>query len=242
MILRLEKSILLSTFEAGAWDNLTAEQACWPCKALGTGPLISALVALVGINAKAVKRNSIWIHNDVQYFIKRSYDLGLAYSACRVAWKYFNNHTFNVAAHRARWHEKANATDATRTDSIYQDSETGLGLIKSPYEIMPRRIWDLKSNRVVAFRMLLSDFLARGELCNNPNPNVNKDSFILSPDFWAIMHSWATVMKTLDTAINQYQWPVPLPEQVHRDGGAGLRQELLQLGADYVWLDSCIVP
>jgi len=227
----------MSTFEFSTGGNLTSEQACWPCKTLDTVPLITALVALMGINAEAVERNKVWINNDVQYFINRSYDLGLAYAACRVAWRYFNEHAFNVAADRGRWHKKANAIDATRAESIYEDSETRLELIKSPYEVMPRRIWDLKSNRVVEFRMLLSAFLARRDACSNSNPNDHKDGSTWSPAFWAITHSWVSVMKPLETAINQYQWPVPFPEQVHQDGGVGLRQELLELGGEYVWLD-----
>jgi len=111
--------------------------------------------------------------------------------------------------------------DEIRENSIYTD-DTGQGLIKSPYLIMPRRIWDLKSNRVVEFRMLHSDILARGYVSGGVA-------------FWAITHSWTNEMTPVKTSINLYEWPVPLPRGLDLDHG--VRRELLSKGAEYVWLD-----
>jgi len=102
----------------------------------------------------------VWIPNDVRYLINLGYDLGLAYAAARVAWKGFNDPDFNIAVHRCQWFAKAKEIDEVREGAIYTDG-TGQELIKFPYHIMPRRIWDLKSNRVVEFRMLHSEVLAR---------------------------------------------------------------------------------
>ncbi|KAF8457093.1 hypothetical protein BDZ91DRAFT_786036 [Kalaharituber pfeilii] len=89
---------------------------------------------------------------------------------------------------------------------------------------MPRRIWDLKSNRVVDFRMLHAEVNS----IEVPHKGTRR------PTFWAVSHSWTSDMRTVETSVNQYQWPVPLPNGVDIES---LRKELLTLGADYVWLD-----
>jgi len=161
----------------------------------------------------------------VRYLVNLGYDLGLAYAAARVAWKSFNDPDFNIAAHRGQWLAEAKRIDAVRETAVYTD-DTGQALIKSPYRIMPRRIWDLKSNRVVEFRMLHSEVLAREYV---------SDLETASPTFWAITHSWTNEMSPVTTSINQYQWPTPLPRGLDLDHG--VRQELLHKGAEYVWLD-----
>ncbi len=76
----------------------------------------------------------------------------------------------------------------------------------------PRRIWDLFSNRVVPWWVALR-----------------------AP--WGISHAWldASRRKNVLTPINGHQWPVPIPEDA-----ANLdliRIEMLNLGAEYAWLD-----
>jgi len=156
--------------------------------------------------------------------------LGLAYAAARVAWKHFNDPDFNVAVHRGQWLAKAKQLDEVRERAIYRN-DTGQELIKSPYRIMPRRVWDLRSNRVVEFRMLHSDFVAR-EYQSGGIIDVEKAP---PPPFWAITHSWTSEMSPVTTSINQYQWPIPLPRDL--DLEHGVRRELLNKGAEYVWLD-----
>ncbi|KAK0197998.1 hypothetical protein F5146DRAFT_1130945 [Armillaria mellea] len=75
----------------------------------------------------------------------------------------------------------------------------------------PRRVWDLFSNRVVpwwaAFR---------------------------TP--WGISHAWMdkSRRKNALTPINGHQWPVPIPDDANLDL---VRIEMLNLGAEYAWLD-----
>ncbi|KAF9032174.1 hypothetical protein BDZ89DRAFT_1037236 [Hymenopellis radicata] len=52
--------------------------------------------------------------------------------------------------------------------------------------------------------------------------------------FWAISHSWTDDMEPVDTPVNAFEWPVPLPRGVALED---VRTELLHLGAEYVWLD-----
>ncbi|PBK60029.1 hypothetical protein ARMSODRAFT_966412 [Armillaria solidipes] len=75
----------------------------------------------------------------------------------------------------------------------------------------PRRVWDLFSNRVVPWWVAL----------HTP---------------WGISHAWLDISrrKKVDTPINGHQWPVPIPEDTHLDL---IRIEMLNLGAEYAWLD-----
>src|SRR5437868_13980172 len=83
---------------------------------------------------------------------------------------------------------------------------------------MPRRLWDLNSNRVVDFQML----------------HAAQSSIATPPTFWAVSHSWTSDMRPVSTAINQHQWPIPLPNPITLDH---LRSELLTHAAEYIWLD-----
>ncbi len=75
----------------------------------------------------------------------------------------------------------------------------------------PRRIWDLFSNRVVPW------WVAR----EYP---------------WAISHAWMNKEDRVDahTPINGYEWPVPMPRDANLDL---IRIEMLNVGAEYAWLD-----
>ncbi|SJL11673.1 uncharacterized protein ARMOST_15079 [Armillaria ostoyae] len=75
----------------------------------------------------------------------------------------------------------------------------------------PRRVWDLFSNRVVPWWVALQ-----------------------TP--WGISHAWVDIShrKNVLTPINGHQWPVPIPEDANLDL---IRIEMLNLGAEYAWLD-----
>ncbi|KAK0435343.1 uncharacterized protein EV420DRAFT_1317765 [Desarmillaria tabescens] len=77
--------------------------------------------------------------------------------------------------------------------------------------VPPRRIWDLYSNRVVPW------WVAR----QWPQP---------------ISHAWMEREDRVEvlTPINGYNWPVPIPKDTNLNL---IRIEMLNLGAEYVWLD-----
>ncbi|KAF8430347.1 hypothetical protein EV426DRAFT_581116 [Tirmania nivea] len=214
-------------------DAITPEQANFPCGDLSEELLSRLLVSLIGIDINELEGSrdenlQRWIRNDIRYFVSQKFDFGLAYAAARVGWKRFREKA-DISVQRARWLKKAKELDEARTQAIYKHSSTGQELIKSPYSIMPRRIWDLKSNRVVEYRMLHAEIQSIDVMNSNPH----QPPF---PPFWAITHSWTDDMKPLTrTSINQYQWPVPLPDGV--DLERDVRAELLSFGAEYVWLD-----
>jgi len=226
---------LHSDTEFHTGDAITPEQANFPCEELNEELLSRLLIALVGIdmNKAEVSGAKGWIRNDIRYFVSEKFDFGLAYATARVGWKHFNGTVddTSISVQRGRWLKKAKELDEARTQAIYTHSSTGQELIKSPYSIMPRRLWDLKSNRVVEYRMLHAemqsiDVVSKFRHTQSP----------LYPTFWAVTHSWTDDMKPLTkTPINQYQWPIPLPEGV--DLERDVRTELLSFGAEYVWID-----
>ena len=215
--------VLPTSFHAGG--IITPAQANVECQSLSERVLGDSLAALVGLHEHAVITNSQWIQHDVNCFISCNLDFGLAYAAARVAWKHFNFiDSSDIPIQRRQWHTDAQLLDEQRSKTIETDhSSSEQELIISPYTIMPRRIWDLKSNRVVDFRML----------CTAQSRRVG-DSIRKKPTFWAVTHSWTSNMSPVLTRINQYQWPVPLPKNISLDH---LRSELLDLGAEYVWVD-----
>ncbi|SJL16912.1 uncharacterized protein ARMOST_20443 [Armillaria ostoyae] len=74
-----------------------------------------------------------------------------------------------------------------------------------------RRIWDLYANRVVPFMAGRSST-------------------------WGISHAWVDARDRVDvwTPINRREWPVPVPKDANLDL---IRIEMLNLGAEYAWLD-----
>jgi len=226
-------------FRVHAGDSITPEQADILCTELNTDILTRTLLTLTGIHTEVAERLQGWIQNDIRYFVSQGFDFGMAYAAARIGWKHFNQLAPAVAEgeisrQRGRWLTRAKEIDEARGRAIYTDGKKQ-ELIESPYSVMPRRIWDLKSNRVVAYQML------HAVAPSNQHPT-----------FWAVTHSWTACMEAVDTSINQYQWPVPLPsvaelkplpsgaELKPLPNGADLqsvRAELLSFGAEYVWID-----
>ncbi|PBK85430.1 hypothetical protein ARMGADRAFT_973698, partial [Armillaria gallica] len=82
----------------------------------------------------------------------------------------------------------------------------------------PRRVWVLYSNRVV------------------PRWVAKWEPRLQTPVPWGISHAWMDEKDRSDsfTPINGSEWPVPIPKDAHLDL---IRIEMLNLGAEYVWLD-----
>lgn len=77
-----------------------------------------------------------------------------------------------------------------------------------------RRVWDLYSNRVLPMHALSIYF----------------------HDVWTVSHSWVEESSRVEVLanVNGKEWPVPLPRGTSLEH---IRVELLNLGAEYVWLD-----
>lgn len=90
-------------------------------------------------------------------------------------------------------------------------------------KVPPRRVWDLYSNRVLPF-YAVSSLPPTHESENIPEK------------LWAVSHSWLppSARQCVLTTINSKAWHVPIPRDTTLDA---IRNELLILGAEYVFLD-----
>ncbi|KAF8445334.1 hypothetical protein BDZ91DRAFT_768872 [Kalaharituber pfeilii] len=103
-----------------------------------------------------------------------------------------------------------------RAAYLKQD-ENGQQLIIHPKKSHnPRRVWDLCSHKVIPAVWLFSDRIPI--------------------DIWAVSHSWVrdTDRNYIWTAVNNFEWPVPIPNGVTLEG---IREELIKFGCRYAWLD-----
>ncbi|KAH6903178.1 hypothetical protein BKA70DRAFT_602836 [Coprinopsis sp. MPI-PUGE-AT-0042] len=104
--------------------------------------------------------------------------------------------------------------------------------------VPPRRFWDLHSNRIIDSSLASRHWpgVPQGIFPCNPGNEI----YCLPPYEWsttfAVSHSWARLDEraNISTSINGYEWRVPIPSDVTLEH---VRVELLNLGADYAWLD-----
>ena len=139
-----------------------------------------------------------------------SHDLGQLYGTLRSWW----SEDFTQTLERMKVHadEVQRKRDEAIHDSCIQDCQ-----------IPPRRIWDLRSNRVLPTHVI--------------PPAQFKSPNKLPENLWTVSHSWVDEKdrEGVMTAINDRQWPVPIPRKTSLDH---VRIELLNMGAEYIWLDA----
>ncbi|KAK0458878.1 uncharacterized protein EV420DRAFT_1270016 [Desarmillaria tabescens] len=132
----------------------------------------------------------------------------MAYGRLRQLW-YINDWS-NIRDRFHRWEEE---DQEMRRKALVSNQ------IINP-KLPPRRVWDLFSNRVVPW-------WCTGISCNE---------WYRSHQLWPISHAWMDEKDRVNvqTPINEYKWPVPIP----KDTSLNLvRIEMLNLGAQYAWLD-----
>jgi len=116
--------------------------------------------------------------------------------------------------------------------------------------VPPRRLWDLKANRVILFygkvsklctwclenEHMASGVATAGHYLDRQQPLQRPHLQPFEQEYWAVSHSWTDGMDahSLDTPINSYQWAVPMPQGSSLED---VRQELRACGAEYAWLD-----
>ncbi|KAJ3521531.1 hypothetical protein NM688_g9004 [Phlebia brevispora] len=120
---------------------------------------------------------------------------------------------FNDFAQLQRLLEEDERTDTRARESVLDRDH----MVVANSDIPPRRFWDLYSNRVVPHWVTR---FGRTHL-----------------NLWAISHSWVeeSQRQSVATPINSYEWHVPIPGDTTLDR---VRVEMLNLGAEYVWLDA----
>ncbi|KIP01755.1 hypothetical protein PHLGIDRAFT_336134 [Phlebiopsis gigantea 11061_1 CR5-6] len=159
-------------------------------------------------------------HPGIQNLLDRlmtfDYDFGALYARLRLIWPsaaYIDRKDDIEVSYESR-ETVGNYQNEKRTRAITDDGTT----IRSPYNIPPRRLWDLYAHRVVPFHIA----------------TVMEGEPWMGCTYFAVSHSWTDPMSTVDTPVNAYEWPVPIPPNVTLEA---LRTEFLNLGAQYVWLD-----
>ncbi|KIP08991.1 hypothetical protein PHLGIDRAFT_350085 [Phlebiopsis gigantea 11061_1 CR5-6] len=144
----------------------------------------------------------------LQEYLDESCDFGQVYSYLRPWWNTSNFEDVPQFMNQRKVQDTYMREQAIRGDTIIQR------------DIPPRRLWDLFSNRVIPFHVL-----------NIPQPDF------VPPNVWAVSHSWVkrkTDLRYVSSRINNEEWRVPLPRHANLHD---IRIELLNLGAEYVFLD-----
>ncbi|KAK0457595.1 uncharacterized protein EV420DRAFT_503779 [Desarmillaria tabescens] len=123
------------------------------------------------------------------------------------------NEDFGTAyAHlRPQWYDRTTIQRCKETEDLEMRQNAVINDTMVKAYTPPRRLWDLYANRVVPW-------------------------WVADNDSRGISHAWMDDkdLKGEMTPINGHQWPVPMP----RDADLNLiRIEMLNLGAEYIWLD-----
>ena len=142
--------------------------------------------------------------------IAKSWDLGMLYGYLRPWW--FLGLRFADVLERMKSREQAVAAEEP---TIWDD-----GKLRGYINTAPRRVWDLYSNRVLPFHAVAPD----------------SENDIFPSNVWAVSHVWVpeTERHNVWTSVNGKEWPVPIPVDTTLDH---IRIELLNMGAEYVFLD-----
>ncbi|KIP08385.1 hypothetical protein PHLGIDRAFT_117257 [Phlebiopsis gigantea 11061_1 CR5-6] len=155
----------------------------------------------------------------LQYVAAQCCDFGELYGRIRPWWLYdFTNLPEELDSLKT-------GDEELRRNAVHGDR------IVNP-DVPPRRVWDLYSNRVIPFHALCPVYPFRFDMRSSPPPTrVN-----IPRNVWAISHGWLNEdeRQLVRTTINGKQWPVPIPRETTL---AHVRIELLNLGAEWVWLD-----
>lgn len=177
------------------------------CEELGVTRLLKKLNAVQGTDYEL--RGTRGLKACLQRYVDDKEDFGTAYGMLRPFWDEDDG-----------FRDLASVMDERRTrDAKMRSAALVGGRIANP-RIPPRRVWDLQSNRVLPFWVI-----------SRP-----RDAEAIPKKLWAVSHCWVAdgERKNVWTSINQEEWRVPIPKDTSLEN---IRIELLNLGAEYVWLD-----
>ncbi|GJE89222.1 hypothetical protein PsYK624_053170 [Phanerochaete sordida] len=178
---------------------------------MSSAALLAHLNLIVGTNHLLSTRG---VRDLVEHIRRSSYDLGEAYGKVRHWW-----HDANLAT-TGRKHYATLQEDEAAYNSFRRSATCDFSLQTSL--LPPRRVWDLHSNRVLPFTVLVT---------------LSSQAEVSLPDnLWTVSHSWVAEEEREEvwTPINRRRWPVSIPRSTTLEH---VRIELLNMGAEYVWLD-----
>lgn len=168
------------------------------------------LALLNDIMGTAYPSDTPGLNKCLEHFARPSRDFGQLYSYMRPRWSSDFVQMLPSLDELRRKHEKMRR-DALQGEYIRNS------------RVPPRRVWDLYSNRVLPF------FAVPGALPDSSPERIPEN-------VWTVSHSWVEERDRPPryTPINGKEWPVCIPSSTTFDH---IRVELLNLGAEYVWLD-----
>ena len=195
----------------GVWTVLPCELANRQCDKIEPFVLLKWLNTIFGTSFIFSPEAEACISE----FIDDGCDLGTVYGYLRPWW-----HSIG----REEGFEAIRSTIRARMEEDYKlRAEAVVGSHVTRSSIPPRRVWDLYSNRVLPYYAI--------------EPGYWFDKTPRLPDnLWAVSHSWrpASERQSVLTTINGKAWHVPIPKGTTLNA---IRDELLILGAEYVFLD-----
>ncbi|KAK0234065.1 hypothetical protein IW262DRAFT_131337 [Armillaria fumosa] len=151
--------------------------------------------------------DNLFLSSLLEEWVTHECDFGMAYGCLRRIWYIDDWSTIDDVL----WRWSDEDQDARRKALV------GNRIVHP--ELPPRRVWDLYSNRVVPWWLMPKNPLFYFR--HWPRP---------------VSHAWMDEKDrtVVWTPINDYMWPVPIP----KDADLNLiRIEMLNLGAEYAWLD-----
>ncbi|KAK0430853.1 hypothetical protein EV421DRAFT_238472 [Armillaria borealis] len=173
-----------------------------PCATLGIQGVLDGLNATL---RTSYTLDILSLRSILDDCIDKHYDFGTTYGHLR--WIWYTDDWSKIRDKLRRREEKDR--------KMRQKALVGNWIVKP--RLLPRRIWDLYSNRVV------------------PSWTVG-DKRDLREVLKPMSHAWVDEEDRAGvwTPINRKEWPVPIPKDANLDL---IRIEMLNLGLQYIWLD-----
>ncbi|KAF8465533.1 hypothetical protein BDZ91DRAFT_783245 [Kalaharituber pfeilii] len=242
------------------------------CEHFGANEIVDEMIHSLGGYSNCVSHDEML--QDTHCAICNGFDLGMLYAVARAKWLVklcrrcnirpeIGNASWKAARciarqwdqNRQKWHcdclhaatvgqFRLSGTQKPYKPQIHQDT------ILHATAVPPRRLWDIKANRVISFYGTVSKLCqwCFHNICTSTSiagthgstsmmqGEVFQDRNLLcfEQEYWAISHSWTKDMVPMDTPINSYQWPAPIPACADLEG---VRHEARLCGAEYCWLD-----
>jgi len=176
----------------------------------------------------------------LKHLINEKHDFGAAYARIRSVWPF----PLQDETHRNLYSGILDMDQRKKDHETARELSTQKGrTVRDAKSITPRRIWDLYAHRVIPYEFSNLD------LSFTPDPSIASyledvipgvPEKLPLPSFFgyrirfAVSHSWVQNPKFITTDVNAGEWPVPLPDDTTLEE---VRNGLLALGAEYVWLD-----
>ena len=202
-----------------SWTVLPYELANLPCDTITPHILLTWLNTIFDTNLTLSSRADVCLSE----FIHDGCDLGTIYGYVRPWWN-----GIKPAGGLETFDSLRSGIRNQMQDDYKLRTEAMVGNHITKSDIPPRRVWDLYANRVLPYHAIRPE-----KSCGTgPHGTIT----YLPRNLWSVSHSWrpSSERQSVLTTINGKAWRVPIPKGTTLNA---IREELLILGAEYVFLD-----